>query len=93
MADRSNEQWLADLRSSGTQASLSVWLQRVVAANDDEIDCDELAVTIEVAVEAAARGENVRTALPAIAVHLDQCPDCQEWFDTLVGLAREGEGP
>jgi predicted anti-sigma-YlaC factor YlaD len=29
----------------------------------------------------------------AIAVHLDQCPDCKEWFDTLVGLAREGEGP
>ena len=77
MADRTNEQWL----------------QRVVATNNDEVDCDGLAASIEVAVDAAARGEDVRAALPAIAVHLDQCPDCQEWFDTLVELTRDGGGP
>jgi predicted anti-sigma-YlaC factor YlaD len=79
--------------SSFDSSRLSVWLQRVVATKDHEIDCDELAVTIEVVVEAAARGEDVRASLPAIAVHLDQCPDCQEWFETLVDLTREAGRP
>ena len=65
---------------------LSLWLKRVIATQDDEIDCEELSVTIEVVVEAVARGEDVRQALPAISLHLDQCPDCREWFETLVEL-------
>jgi hypothetical protein len=65
---------------------LSVWIQRVVSTQDEEIDCDELSLTIEVVVEAAARGEDVRSALPSIAAHLDQCPDCSDWFETLVEL-------
>ncbi|HEY7466349.1 MAG TPA: hypothetical protein VIB47_06620 [Dehalococcoidia bacterium] len=79
--------------SSFDSSRLSVWLQRVVATRDEEIDCDELAVSIEVVVEAAARGEDVRAALPAIAAHLEQCPDCQEWFETLVDLTRESDAP
>ena len=74
-------------------AQLSVWLKRVVSTRDDEIDCDELSVTIEVVVEAAARGEDVHAALPAIAVHLEQCPDCREWFETLVELTSLPENP
>jgi predicted anti-sigma-YlaC factor YlaD len=79
--------------SSFDSSRLSVWLQRVVATRDEEIDCDELAVSIEVVVEAAARGEDVRAALPAIAAHLEQCPDCREWFETLVDLTRASDAP
>jgi hypothetical protein len=78
--------------STFNAARLSVWLKRVVATQDDEIDCDELSLTIEVAVDAAARGEDVRAALPALAAHLEQCPDCQEWFETLVELTSQPDG-
>jgi hypothetical protein len=79
--------------SSFDSVSLGVWLRRVVATRDDEVDCDQLAATIEIAVEAAARGEDVRAAVPAIAVHLEQCPDCEEWFETLVALTRDAGTP
>jgi hypothetical protein len=72
---------------------LSEWVRRVTFTQDEEIDCDELSVTIEVVVEAAARGEDVRSALPSLAVHLDQCPDCQEWFETLVELTGSPDSP
>jgi hypothetical protein len=68
---------------------LSVWMRRVMSTQDEEIDCDELSLTIEVVVEAAARGVDVRGALPSIAAHLDQCPDCRDWFETLAELLTE----
>lgn len=79
--------------SSFEAARLSIWLRRVVYTQDEEIDCEELSLSLEVAVEAAASGEDVRAALPAIATHLEQCPDCQEWFETLVELSRQTPDP
>ena len=77
---------------SGFESSrLSVWLRRVITTQDVEIDCDELSLTIEVVVEAAARGEDVRSALPALSLHLDQCPDCHEFYETLVELSRQSD--
>jgi hypothetical protein len=79
--------------SSFEASRLSIWLRRVVYTQDEEIDCEELSLSIEVAVEAAAQGADVRAALPAIAAHLEQCPDCQEWFETLVELSQQTPNP
>lgn len=65
------------------------WLATVTTTEDEEIDCDALGAVIEKVVEAAAGGEDVRALLPEIALHLDHCPDCRDWYETLLSLARE----
>jgi hypothetical protein len=68
---------------------ISVWLQNVATTQDEEVDCDELADAIETVLQAAERGEDVRNTLPLIAVHLEHCPDCREWVETLLVLTQE----
>jgi predicted anti-sigma-YlaC factor YlaD len=68
-------------------------LQIIASTEDEEIDCDDLSRAIDSAAEAAARGADIRGTLPKIAVHLDHCPDCREWYDMLVELVREEDKP
>ena len=68
---------------------LNEWLRQIATTRDDEIDCDELAAAIGAVVESGVRGDDLRATLPQVAVHLDHCPDCREWYETLVELARE----
>ena len=67
---------------------LSEWLRTIATAQDDEIDCDALMQAAESLVAAGSRGDDLRAVLPALALHLDHCPDCRDWYDTLVALAR-----
>jgi len=68
---------------------ISKWLATVTTTEDEEIDCDSLGAVIERVVEAAAGGADVRVLLPEIVLHLDHCPDCRDWYETLLGLTKE----
>jgi hypothetical protein len=70
---------------------LEEWLRAISTTEPEEIDCDALSEVIEEAVEAAAAGADVRSLLPSVAVHLDHCPDCRDWYDTLVDWVQENE--
>ena len=70
---------------------LNQWLAAIATTQDDEIDCDALGEVIQEVVEAAATGADVRSVFPHIAVHLDHCPDCRDWYQTLVALTKEEE--
>lgn len=68
---------------------ITEWLATVATTEDEEIDCDALGAVIEKVVEAAAGGADVRVVLPEISLHLDHCPDCRDWYETLLALTRE----
>lgn len=69
-------------------ARLSDWLRSIATTEDDEVDCDALMQAAESLVAAGTRGDDVRAVLPELALHLDHCPDCRDWYDTLVAFAR-----
>jgi predicted anti-sigma-YlaC factor YlaD len=70
-------------------ANLSEWLRVVMTTEDEEINCDAMAEVIPSVVEAGARGEDIAALLPEISLHLDHCPDCRDWYQTLVEIARQ----
>jgi predicted anti-sigma-YlaC factor YlaD len=67
---------------------LAEWLRIVMTTKDHEVDCDAMAELMPSVAEAGARGEDIGRLLPHVAVHLDHCPDCREWYETLVELVR-----
>jgi len=69
-------------------ARLSAWLRTIATTEDDEVDCDALMQAAEDLVATGTRGDDLRAVLPDLALHLDHCPDCREWYDTLVAFAR-----
>ncbi len=68
---------------------LNDWLAAVSTTEEEEIDCDALFEIVEQVVEAALGGADVRQVVPHVATHLDHCPDCREWYETLVALFQE----
>jgi predicted anti-sigma-YlaC factor YlaD len=68
---------------------LSEWLRTIATTEDDEVDCDALMAAAESLVASANLDDDVRAVLPHLALHLDHCPDCREWYDTLVAFARD----
>jgi len=67
-------------------ARLNQWLQAVATTEDEELDCDSLFEIIDKVVEMAASGQDVRSLLPGIALHLDHCPDCRDQYDALTAF-------
>jgi predicted anti-sigma-YlaC factor YlaD len=70
-------------------ARLSEWLRSIATTEDVEVDCDALAEAAERLVAAGSRGDDLHVVLPALALHLDHCPDCREWYETLLAFSRE----
>jgi predicted anti-sigma-YlaC factor YlaD len=70
---------------------LAEWLHSIATTEEDEVDCDELTAAAERLVAAGTRGDDLRAVLPGLAVHLDHCPDCRDWYETLLGFSREEE--
>jgi hypothetical protein len=68
---------------------LSEWIEDIATTQDDEVDCEAMAEMFMTVIEASARGEDFRAALPHIALHLDHCPDCREFYETLVEIAKQ----
>jgi hypothetical protein len=72
---------------------LSQWLHSIATTEDDEVDCDAIAASAERLVVAGARGDDLRVVLPDLALHIEHCPDCREWYETIVALSREDPSP
>jgi hypothetical protein len=70
---------------------LSKWLRDIASTEEDEIDCDTLVDMLETVAAAGAESDDIRAILPEVALHLEHCPDCSEWYETLVALVREDE--
>lgn len=67
---------------------LQKWLEEIASTEDEELDCNDLEAVIERVVAVGESGEDISELLPAIAVHLDHCPECTDWYDALVAFAR-----
>lgn len=67
-------------------ARLDRWLKAVATTEDEELDCDALFEIMDKVVEMAASGQDVRSLLPGIALHLDHCLDCRDQYDTLTAF-------
>ena len=68
------------------------WLSAFETTQPEELDCDTVFEALDVVVEAAARGEDVRALFPAIALHLQHCPSCQDLYQSLVALTADAAG-
>lgn len=68
---------------------LRKWLDEIASTQEHEIDCVALEQAIERLVFIADRGEDIRAFLPEVAVHLEHCPECGGWYETLVEIARD----
>lgn len=53
----------------------------------DDAGCEESLEVLDLVVEAELSGRPVAEAFPAVAVHLDSCPDCGEDYEGLRALA------
>jgi hypothetical protein len=67
---------------------LSEWLRSIATTEDDEVDCDALAAAAEHLIAAGTRGDDLRAVLPDLALHLEHCPDCRDWYETLIAFSR-----
>jgi len=72
-------------------ARLNHWLEAVATTEDEELDCDSVFELMDRAVELAASGQDIRSLLPGIAVHLGHCPDCRDQFETLTEFWKESQ--
>jgi hypothetical protein len=70
-------------------ARVSEWLRSIATTEDEEVDCDALFQAVEALVAAGTRGSDLRVALPQLALHLEHCPDCRDWYETLVAFSSE----
>lgn len=70
-------------------ARLNRLLQAVATTEAEEMDCDSLFELMDKAVELAASGQDVRSLLPGMAIHLEHCPDCRDQFETLTAFWEE----
>jgi hypothetical protein len=70
---------------------LEKWLSDIAGTEDAEVDCNTLDEMLERVVAIGSRGDDIRSVLPQVALHLEHCPDCSEWYDALIALARETE--
>lgn len=72
-------------------------LRSILTTETEELDCDALVDAMDKIVELATAGEDVRSLLPDMALHLDHCPDCRDQYDTLTAFwgdsARSGWRP
>ena len=70
-------------------ARVSEWLRSIATTQDDEVDCDAIAAAAEDLVAAGVRGDDLRVVLPDLALHLEHCPDCRDWYETLVAFSQQ----
>ena len=70
---------------------LRKWLVDIASTEDNEVDCDALDDLLETVVAVGASGEDLRAILPQVALHMVHCPECAEWYETLVALSHDTE--
>ncbi len=69
------------------------WLQNIHTTQDEELSCSECFDLLSHFVELELSGENAVEKMPAFKQHLEQCPACQQEYETLRDLGHlENEG-
>lgn len=66
---------------------LVVALRGLLGRRGDDAGCEESLEALDLVVEAELSGRPVAETFPAVAVHLDSCPDCREDYEGLRALA------
>lgn len=62
-------------------------MQRILATEDDELDCEQVAELMARYVDMHAAGESAPRMLAKVDQHLTQCTACAEVYETLLELA------
>jgi len=69
------------------------WLQNIYTTQDEELSCSECFDAVSHFVEVELSGADAMVRMPKVKQHLDQCPACQQEYETLRDLGRlENEG-
>ena len=61
-------------------------LKNLRNTQEDEISCSECFDRVSYFVEVEVSGENASAMMPNLKQHLDQCPACQQEYETLRDL-------
>lgn len=71
-------------------------IQRIYATAEKEIDCDQTRELLAAYVDAQVTDKRIESRFDDLRLHLDQCPDCSELYDSLLEvsqLQRSGKLP
>ena len=62
-------------------------LRRILGRAGADAGCDDSLAVLDLVVDAELAGRPAAEAFPAVAVHLDSCPDCREDYVGLRAIA------
>lgn len=62
-------------------------LRRILGRGGEDAGCEESLAVLDLVVDAELAGRSTADAFPAVAVHLDSCPDCREDYEGLLAVA------
>ena len=69
------------------------WIKLVYNTSDEEIDCNQFQLLLPVYVDARVEGKIPELSIAEIGLHIEQCPDCADEFESLYHvLALEAKG-
>jgi len=59
------------------------WIKLVYNTSDEEIDCKQFQMLLPVYVDARVAGNIPELPIAGIGLHIEQCPDCADEFESL----------
>jgi hypothetical protein len=75
-------------------SGLNQLFQHLLGRRGADAGCDDSLEVLDLFVEEELEGRRAADTFPAVAVHLESCPDCREDYEGLRELARSnGSAP
>ena len=71
-----------------TDDQIKVMLDIVASSHPDQLDCDGCFEQIAEFAETELAGKSLSDAMNAVKVHLENCPCCQDEYETLLTALR-----
>jgi hypothetical protein len=69
------------------------WIKLVYNTSDEEMGCEQFQMLLPVYVDARVAGNIPELPIAEIGLHIEQCPDCADEFESLYYvLALEAKG-
>lgn len=63
-------------------------IERIYKTAEEEIDCDQTRDLLAAYVDAQIAKEPLDSRFEKLRLHLDQCPDCEELFESLLHVSQ-----
>ena len=63
-------------------------IERIYETADEEIDCDQARDLIAAYVDAQVADTTIDSLFDELRLHLDQCPDCTELYESLLQVSQ-----